>query len=1102
MRTCIAWLFFSIQVAMAAEPGPSVKFIENKNQWAYPVQFAARTSGVNMVLEPGRFVYYFLDEQKLQQLHERSHYPANVQESDLTDYMIDGHMVQVNFTGANQQSIPMPFGRSSEYYNYFLGSDSCHWASQAYAFDGVLYPSFYAGIDMKVYSSGNHVKYDFVIAPNANPSLIRVVYNGATTVSTSDGDIRVATPLGDIIEKKPVAWQFINGKKVLIECIYVLNGNNLSFEFPSGYDPCYELTIDPLLIFSTYSGSLADNWGSTATPGEHGTLYSAGVTNQFVNRRYSGQFPATAGAFQTSYGGIYDIGILKYDSAGSKLLYASYLGGSLSESPHSLVMNANEELIVLGTTSSADYPTTANAYSRTFKGGWPVIHVVVYDEGSDIVLSRISKDGTKLLASTFAGGTKNDGLNYGSGKLTRNYGDQLRGDVIADAQGNIYVSSVTTSADFPVTPGKYSTYGGDSTDAVLFRMDADLHQMQYAIFLGGKGVDASYTLKFDANNDIYIAGGTTSSNFPMTAQTYRSTLAGDVDGWLAKIGNAGDTIYYSTYTGTVKYDQVYFIDLNEAGEVYIYGQTEGNFPITPANVYRNANSGQFVQKFDKTLKHLQFSTVFGSGRGIPDISPTAFLVNECNNLYMAGWGGELNWGFWPGSSTAGMKVTSNALQTHTSGNDFYFIVLTDDGTEFLYGTFLGGNRSLTHVDGGTSRFDKNGIVYHAVCSGCNTDGDGPYSDFPTTTGAWSRTNRSLNCNNAAFKFDLSSLRARLQTNSIWFNMAGLNKICLPDPIVFQNFSTGGETFEWNFGDGTGLTKPDTTFIVHYYKNIGRYTVWLKAIDPGTCKVKDSVSTIVDVFNAEAEIQDDDDLCSGNSYTLKASGGALYAWSSEDGSFHSNSPTPVVKPADTTVYYIKITEVSGCVHYDTVQLNVIPVIAPQFEMAREENCFTLPIIHVRSLTDSLKDTDRIYFDFADGTTSDEPEVDHEFENDGTYNVKLVAVRSAGNSVCVTESVQPIPVYTLKIPNVITPGNGDNLNQTLFIQYGKVKGKTPADYGFGTSLVVYNRWGEKVYEAADYKNNWAAEGLASGVYFFEVAVQNHATCKSWVQVIKGN
>lgn len=136
---------------------------------------------------------------------------------------------------------------------------------------------------------------------------------------------------------------------------------------------------------------------------------------------------------------------------------------------------------------------------------------------------------------------------------------------------------------------------------------------------------------------------------------------------------------------------------------------------------------------------------------------------------MSGWGGAINAsrGFWI-SGTSGMPVTPDAYQKTTAGSDFYFIVLTNDASEMLYATFLGGNQSPVHVDGGTSRFDKGGIVYHSVCGGCG----GGFDDFPTTPNAWSRLNQSINCNNAAFKFDLSSLKARIQTNNITFDMPG------------------------------------------------------------------------------------------------------------------------------------------------------------------------------------------------------------------------------------------------------------------------------------------------------------------------------------------
>ena len=1074
---------------------PGIKFIENKNQWPGTIQYSARVPGGAMNVSPGRFQYYLLNEERMQELHELLHEKRNETDGHFAPgQMINGHAVEVNFIGANKNALPTAMGRSSEYYNYFIGNDPARWASRAYAYDGIYYSDWYEGIGLKIYSVDRNVKYDLIVKPSADPSQISLQYIGATATSLHNGNLTVSTSVGDIIEQKPVAYQWIDGKKVFVQCEYFLEDNRLSFRFPAGYDPCYELTIDPLLIFATYSGSTADNWGSTATPGENGNLYSAGVTSLTTQ----GNFPATPGAFQTTYGGLYDIGLLKYDSLGKQLLYATYLGGGDSESPHSLVMNANGELIMLGTTSSPDFPTTANAMDRTFNGGQQVVHVIEYSNGSDIFVARIAKDGSKLLGSTYIGGDLNDGLNPPFGALTKNYGDELRGDVITDSENNIYISSVTSSANFPMLNSRDVTFNGGETDAILLKIKPDLSQMIWGMFIGGNGTDAAHTLKLDNDNGIFLAGGTTSPNFPVKPGSYQPNQRGDADGWIAHAGAAGDTLYNVTYTGTVSFDQIYFLDLNSDEEVFVYGQTSGDFPITPG-VYSNPNSGQFVQKFDRSLTTLAFSTVFGSGRGVPDISPTAFLVNECNNLYMSGWGGIVNnQTFHWQSNTFNMPVTGDAFQRTTSGSDFYFIVLTDDASEFLYGTYLGGTQSTTHVDGGTSRFDKGGVVYHAVCAGCrayNATGAAT-SDFPSTAGAWSRTNRSVNCNNAAFKFDLSSLKARLQSNSTKLNSPGLNKVCMPDTIVFQNFSTGGEIFEWDLGDGTRIVKTDTTMVPHRYKETGRYLVSLKAIDPGTCKVKDSVAVSVDIFVADGIVQDDDELCLGSSYQLKASGAKEYFWTSEDGSFQSNAASPVVNPQDTTRYFITMIEASGCVREDSVLLAVIPPIEPDFEIDRSAECMNRPTVRVKNLTDSLRNGDRMYFDFGDGRTTDVNEGEHEFDADGLYSVKLVGVRE----FCVTEKIIPMPVFKLLIPNVITPLIKDNVNDTFTIQLGDEKGMTPADFDFTTSLSIFNRWGEPVFETQDYQYDWDGEGLGGGIYFYEVSVNEHATCKGWIHLVK--
>jgi hypothetical protein len=171
-------------------------------------------------------------------------------------------------------------------------------------------------------------------------------------------------------------------------------------------------------------------------------------------------------------------------------------------------MNSKEELIILGSTSSADFPTTLNAFDRSFNGGTPVGGIVVpYQRGSDIIIARVNREGTKLLSSTFLGGGSNDGLNPLYGELEKNYGDQLRGDVVTDKDDNIYISSVTASDDFPQLSGLDDSFNGGSTDALVAKLSSDLTGLIWSTYIGGIGADASMSIKFDKTGGIFIAGG-------------------------------------------------------------------------------------------------------------------------------------------------------------------------------------------------------------------------------------------------------------------------------------------------------------------------------------------------------------------------------------------------------------------------------------------------------------------------------------------------------------------------------------------------------------------------------------------------------------------
>jgi hypothetical protein len=1101
-------MFFRVFLLIWLIPGLAsgqLKFIENKNQWSPDVDFLACVPGGDLAISGKGFSVTLIDQEAIDARHHGLHRKVSEATGLVTDETIQGHRFQINFLGAHPSN-PIKQNLMDGYYNYFLGSDSCRWASRALAYADVIYPEIYLGIDVKISSLNKNLKYDFVVKAGADASQIQIDYCGLDAIEKSSGDLMLSTTLGTLTELKPVSYQIINNQRLEVVSEFLLDGTTVAFSFPNGYDACYDLIIDPLLIFSTYSGSIADNWGSTATPGEHGTVYSSGVTNHNIGDPMTegAPFPATVGAFQTTYGGNFDIGIIKYDSAGTKFLYASYLGGSNNETPHSLVMDENtQDLLVLGTTSSSNYPTTGSAFDRAYSfGQYQETNVIPYQFGSDIIISRIRADGAQLRASTFIWGNLNDGLNihptFGA-NLAKNYGDEMRGDIITNETGEVFIATVTSSTNFPVTAGFGNTYQGGATDAVVMKLSANLSSIVWSGFLGGLAFDAAYSIKFDADQNIVVAGGTTSANFPVTPGAYQTIYGGNVDGWLARIAADGSTVMQATFTGTTAFDQVYFVDLNATGEVFCYGQTAGEMPVTPG-IYNNANSGQFLQKFSSDFSTLGFSTVFGSGTGIPNISPTAFLVNECDNIFMSGWGGDINsqQGYW-NSSTVGMPVSPDALQPITHGSDFYFIVLNSDATELVYATFLGGNVSKTHVDGGTSRFDKFGIVYHSVCAGCAAlnDTNKSTSDFPTTTGAKSRVNRSKNCNNAAFKFDLSSLRARFQTNNVAFSIPNFNNVCYPDTLRFQNLSTGGEFYVWDFGDETeSITKPksDTASLLHQYQAEGVYTVRLIAQDDNTCSVADTVYRQINYFKDVIEIGEGGDLCEGSAFQLQASGGVMYDWTSHDNAFTSSVASPAVQPTESTMYYVTVTDSDGCFKTDSLIVKVIPGIDLAWEWDFITDCVSRPMVQVRNSTVTVGD-EMLFFDFGDGVTSDAWVDTHTYAADGLYTVKLVGVRE----FCSFEDRVDLPMFTLLVPNVFTPEYSSGFNDSFKVGFGDA-GYTPGDAGLKVALKVVDRWGKPVYESNDYKNTWRAANVEGGIYYLTLQLDDLATCKTWLHVVK--
>ncbi|WP_277231154.1 gliding motility-associated C-terminal domain-containing protein [Hymenobacter sp. YC55] len=688
---------------------------------------------------------------------------------------IKAHAIRVTFEGGAPNPALRTENQTSEVRNYLRGNDPKHWAHNVPGFRELRYAEIWPGIGSHFYENHQQqLEYDFELAANADPHAIQLRYDGAEALAlTAEGNLEIRTSVGVLRELAPKAWQTdAAGQRQPVACAYVLEGHTVRFRL-GAYNRHRPLTIDPTVVFSTYTGATSDNWGFTATYDAQGNMYSGGIV-------FGAGYPTTIGAFRTTFSGIIDIGIIKYNTATTgptARVWATYLGGAQADFPHSLVVSSQGEVAILGTTASADYPTSTTAYDRNFNGGSPVspsgFGTIL--GGSDLVVTRLSADGSTLRGSTYLGGAGNDGLlDIALTPLVRNYGDSFRGDILLDANDNMYLASSTTSTNFPVANGLGGAHRGGTYDAVVCKLDPTASTLLWSSFVGGAGTDAAYSLQLDAAGGLYVSGGTTSTNFPTTVGALNPTTRGGVDGFVARISSTGNSIQHATYLGTSSYDQSYFLQLDGSGAVYVLGQTLGSYPVTSGR-YQNAGGKQFIHKLTPDLSTTEFSTVFGSGRPTIDISPTAFLVDQCNRIYVSGWGGSNNQSLPFGNgNTFNMPVSSNAVQSVTDGSDFYLMQLSPDATRLDYATYFGqSGGSGDHVDGGTSRFDPRGFVYQAVCA-CGRTGGFP---VPPGAGTYSSTSGYSNCNNAAFKFNFETVNV----------VAGIDRdICVasaPQPLI-------------------------------------------------------------------------------------------------------------------------------------------------------------------------------------------------------------------------------------------------------------------------------------------------------------------------------
>jgi gliding motility-associated-like protein len=845
-----------------------MEFVENKGQWDSKVNFRGDFSTGSFFLENKGFTVALHNPLDLQQVTEQLHGHTNIAANKGIStarpplnndpaVTVRSHAYKVTFLGSANNVAATPDKALVAYNNYLLGNDKRKWASNCKVYQAVTYKNVYPNIDVRYYTESGTLKYDLIVRPGGNPNAIAMRYDGVDKLEVKNKELIIGTSAGNVKELYPYSYQSLKDKKEKVECRYVIRDNVVSFKV-NNYSLTETLVIDPTVIFSTLTKSPANNWGYTATPGPGGSFFAGGIV-------FSNGFPVTAGAYQTTFGGGisdgtlttgYDIGIFKFSANGSQRLYATYIGGNANEQPHSMIADAQGNLIIAGRTNSSNYPDAPRQAGRT---------------DYDIVITKLNAAGTLALGAVIIGGTKDDGVNikskYSGGSAIatrRNYGDDARSEVILDGAGNIYLASCTQSRDFPVTPGtpiqdKFGNGLQDGQDGVILKFNPNLGALLFGTYFGGNGDDACFVLSINPlTGNLYVAGGTTSTDLKgNNTGVINNSNQGGVDGFVTELRSDGSAIIKTTYAGTPGDDLIYGIQFDKFGFPYVMGTSTSNWPVINSlykdGIFGSNHAKQFISKLQPDLSAYVYSTVFGTNSTEPNISPVAFLVDRCQNVYVSGWGGAANSiQNYPTAGTLGMPV-KNQLPTLPApdGNDFYFFVLKRNADSILFGSHFGQNGGFgDHVDGGTSRFDANGVIYQAMCANCS---GGTF--FPTTAGVFGDVNGSSGgCNQASVKIEMNFAGVGA---SVKATIDGIIDTigCVPLTIRFIDTLAKGKKYLWNFGDVGSLNNDTTTFAPnnstsHTYNQVGTYRVRLISIDSSTCNISDTAYITVKVGNNE------------------------------------------------------------------------------------------------------------------------------------------------------------------------------------------------------------------------------------------------------------
>jgi hypothetical protein len=662
-----------------------LSFEENRGQTDSQVKYLARGKGYTLFLTPTREVLALrrvVPSKSESQTTPDAKTPRNYSQS----------VLEFDLVGANEQAQVSGANRFQGISNYYIGNDPTKWHTGIPNYGKVIYRNAYPGIDLAYYGNPGQLESDFILAPGADPSQIRMRVDGAKDLQiAAAGDLMLSLESGSVKLQRPVAYQIIHGVRREIRGGYQLLAANEVGITLAPYDRSQKVIIDPTLSFSTYLGGTGVDQANGVGVDSTGEAYVTGFTSS-VN------FPTQSPA-QGTLGGTtaQNAFVTKFAASGTSLVYSTYLGGNSSDDGMGIAVDSAGSAYVTGLASSSNFP----------------LHLPISNQDSFVgsacaFVSAFSSTGALTFSTYLCGGT-----------------DDVGGAIAVDSSKNIYITGSTSSATFPtVNPIQTSIAGPENTFvSKLAAVSASGSSLLFSTYFGGNGLDYAFGLALDGSTppNIYIVGQTRSTVFPTknALQGKNNSAIGGYNAFVAELsvpnaGPVGPTEVYGTFLGGSANDEATGIAADSAGNAYVAGTTTSpDFPVkstlqAPAG---NGTDNIFLSKIAAGGGTLDFSTFFGGSNGA---HASAIALDTTGDIYITGQTFDSDF-----PTRIPLQATLNASQAA------FVTEFKGDGSDYIFSTYLGGSSSDSLDEGYGIALDSNANIYVAGLTGS--------LDFPTVT---------------------------------------------------------------------------------------------------------------------------------------------------------------------------------------------------------------------------------------------------------------------------------------------------------------------------------------------------------------------------------